>query len=290
MKKITKAVIPAAGLGTRMLPVSKSIPKEMFPIVDKPCMQYLVEEAVASGITDILIINGRGKGAIEDHFDRNIEYEEKLESLGKSGLLDSIKAINEKANIYYFRQFQAKGLGHAVLCAKSFIGNDPFAVIYGDDVCISQTPVLKQLIDVYDKYGLSVAGVKKISDEMIMKCSSLDVTPVEENVFKINDMIEKPKKDQLFSNYSILGRVILEPGIFDILENTLPGHGGEIQLTDAMKILAHTKGMMACEYEGKRYDIGSKLGVIMAAIDVGLKNPEIKDELAAYIKQIKTEL
>jgi len=290
MKKITKAVIPAAGLGTRMLPISKSIPKEMLPIVDKPCMQYLIEEAIDSGITDILIINGRGKDAIEDHFDRNIEYEEKLKASGKSHLLDSIKRINDKANIFYIRQFQAKGLGHAVSCAKSFIGNEPFAVMYGDDVCIGEPPVLKQILDVYEKYGLPVVSVKEFSDELVMKYSSLKVDHLENNIYKINDMIEKPKKDQIFSNYSILGRVVLMPEIFDILDTIPPGYGGEIQLTDAMKVLMLSKGMLACDFYGKRYDIGNKLGLIIAAIDEGLKHPEVKEGLAEYIKQIQTEL
>ena len=290
MKKITKAVIPAAGLGTRMLPVAKGIPKEMLPIVDKPCIHHLVEEAAASGITDILIITGRGKDAIEDYFDYNIEYNNKLMASGKEHLMQELNAIADLANINFLRQKEAKGLGHAVYCAKSFIGDEPFAVLYGDDVIISETPVVKQLADVYYKYGLGVAGVKGVTKEQIVKYCSLKVEPLEENVYKVSDMIEKPSPDKIFSLLSILGRVVLPPEIFGILEHTPRGAGNEIQLTDAMRELAVTSGMTACEFEGKRYDMGSKLGLLMANVEQGLKHPETGEAFRAFLKELAPNL
>lgn len=289
MKKVTKAVIPAAGLGTRMLPVAKGVPKEMLPIVDKPCMQFLVEEAVASGITDILIITGRGKGAIEDYFDYNIEYNNKLLSSGKDKLKEEMDAIANMANITYLRQKEAKGLGHAVYCAKSFVGDEPFAVLYGDDVIISQTPVVKQLLDVYYEYGLGVAGVKAVTREQIVKYCSLKVDPLRDNIYKVSDMIEKPSPDKIFSLLSILGRVVLPPEIFGILEHTPRGAGNEIQLTDAMKELTLTKGMTACEFEGNRYDIGAKIGLLMANVEQGLKHPETAEAFKAFLKGLKLD-
>ncbi|MBR6593794.1 MAG: UTP--glucose-1-phosphate uridylyltransferase GalU [Clostridia bacterium] len=286
MKKVTKAVIPAAGLGTRMLPVAKGVPKEMLPIVDKPCMHYLVEEAVASGITDILIITGRGKDAIEDYFDYNLEYNNKLCASGKEELAREMNAIADMANITFLRQKEAKGLGHAVYCAKSFVGDEPFAVLYGDDVIVSEVPVVKQLLDVYYKYGLGVAGVKGVTPEQIVKYCSLKVDPLEQGVYKVSDMIEKPSPDKIFSLLSILGRVVLPPEIFDILERTPRGAGNEIQLTDAMRELAVTKGMTACEFEGKRYDIGSKLGLLMANVEQGLKHPETGEAFRDFLKRL----
>ena len=283
--KVTKAVIPAAGLGTRMLPISKSVPKEMLPLVDKPAIQYLVEEAVAAGITDILIITGRGKEAMENHFDHNLEYYERLEKGGKTKILEELKGIANIANISFIRQKEAKGLGHAVNCARSFVGNDPFVVLYGDDVIISENPVAKQLVDVYEKHGMPVVGVNKVTEEQIVKYCSLKVEHMHDNVYHVSDMIEKPAKDKIFSLFSILGRVLLTPDIFDIL-----GAGGEIQLTDAMRELAVTKGMTACDFEGKRYDIGSKFGFLQANIDLGLKHPETADALRAYIKELAGNL
>lgn len=288
--KITKAVIPAAGLGTRMLPISKSVPKEMLPIVDKPAIQYLVEEAVASGITDILIVTGRGKEAIENHFDHSPEYYERLEKSGKTRLLEELKGIASMANVSFIRQKEARGLGHAVMCAKSFVGSDPFAVLYGDDIIFSETPVTKQLIDVYDRHGLPVVGVKRVTEEQVTKYCSLKVEPLHDNVFHVSDMIEKPSKDKIFSLLSILGRVLLTPDIFDILAHTAPGAGGEIQLTDAMRERAVTKGMTACEFEGTRYDMGSKFGFLQANIDMGLRHPETGDALREYIKAIAKTL
>jgi len=289
VKKITKAIIPAAGLGTRMLPIAKSVPKEMLPIVDKPCMQYLVEEAAAAGITDILIITGRGKEAIEDYFDYSLEYNTKLYASGKDALAEELNAIANLANISFVRQKEAKGLGHAVYCAKSFVGDDPFAVLYGDDVIVSKTPVVKQLTDVYYEYGLGVAGVKKVTPEQIVKYCSLKVDNLRDNVYKVSDMIEKPSPDKIFSLFSILGRVVLPPEIFDILETTPRGANNEIQLTDAMCTLARSKGMTACEFEGTRYDIGSKLGMLIANIEQGLLHPETGKALKEYLKGLKID-
>lgn len=289
--KITKAVIPAAGFGTRVLPATKNIPKEMFPIVDKPTIQYIVEEAVAAGITDILIITNRGKGLMEDHFDRSPELEHILEKSGKDDFLKLVQNISDLANISFIRQKEMKGLGHAVLKAKSFVGNEPFAVLFGDGVIVSKTPCIKQLIDCYGEYGEGVLGVKKVDEKDIHKYGSLKVENLHDNVFKCTDMKEKPKtKEEVLSLYSILDRCVLPPEIFEILERTKPGVGGEIQLTDAMREIAVTKGMTAVEFEGKRYDMGNKFGILQAQIEVGLQHPETKDQLREYIKTLAAEL
>lgn len=286
-KKVTKAVIPAAGLGTRMLPIAMGTPKEMLPIVDKPAMQYLVEEAVNAGITDILIITGRGKETIEDYFDFNPDYEKRLSDTGKTKELERIREIAKLANIFFIRQKEAKGLGHAVNCARQFVGNEPFAVLYGDDVIVSKTPAIKQLIDVYEEHGLGVAGVKYVTEEQVQKYCSLKVEPIKDNVFRVYDMIEKPSKDKIFSLLSILGRVVLPPEIFDILDETPKGAGGEIQLTDAMRTLTLQQGMMACEFEGTRYDIGSKLGFLIANVEQGLLHPETAGEFRKFLKGLE---
>lgn len=290
--KITKAVIPAAGLGTRVLPATKTMPKEMFPIVDKPTIQYIVEEAVAAGITDILIITNRGKGIIEDHFDASPELEENLRKSGKTEFLKTVQAISNLANITFIRQKEMKGLGHAVLKAKSFVGNEPFAVMYGDGVIVSKTaPAIKQLIDCYGEYGTGVVGVKKVAEEEIHKYGSLKVENLHDNVFKCTDMKEKPQtKEEVLSLYSILDRCVLPAEIFEILERTEPGAGGEIQLTDAMREIAITKGMTAVEFEGKRYDMGNKFGILQAQIELGLEHPETSEQLKAYIKDIAKTL
>ncbi len=288
--KVTKAIIPAAGLGTRVLPASKSIPKEMLPIVDKPAIQYIVEEAVQSGITDILIITNRGKSPMEDHFDRAPELEDRLLASGKTELYDEIVSITKMANIQYVRQKETKGLGHAVLCAKSFVGDDPFAVMYGDDVIISDLPACGQLCRAYEEFGLATVGIKEVTAEQILKYSSLKTEPIRDNLFRVTDMIEKPKPDQVLSLYSILGRCVLPSKIFDILENTKPGAGGEIQLTDAMLQLARTEGMVGVDYIGTRYDMGNKLGILQASVEVGLKHPEIGAELREYLKKLAKTL
>lgn len=291
MKKVTKAVIPAAGLGTRVLPATKSMPKEMLTIVDKPAIQYIVEEAVESGITDILIITNRGKGIIEDHFDRSPELEERLLSTGKNAIYDEVVNISKLANIYFVRQKETKGLGHAVNCARSFVGDEPFAVMYGDDVIIGEDPACKQLIRAYEETGLGVLGIKSVPEKDIYKYSSLKVENIHDNIFKCTDMIEKPDTpDKVMSLYSILGRCVLTPDIFDILDNTAPGSGGEIQLTDAMCTLARTKGMMGVDFTGKRYDMGNKLGIMQAAVEVALKHKEIGNSFKTYLKEIVNNL
>ncbi len=288
--KITKAVIPAAGLGTRVLPATKAMPKEMYPIVDKPAIQYIVEEAVASGITDILIITNRGKGVIEDHFDRAPELEEKLLSAHKQAMYEEIVGLSRLANIYFVRQKETRGLGHAVNCARSFVGKEPFAVLYGDDVIIGEDPACGQLIRAFDEYGLGVAGVKQVTPQAIAKYCSLKVEPLRDNLFRCTDMVEKPKPDQVMSLYSILGRCVLPPEIFDILDQTPPGAGGEIQLTDAMRVLARSSGMVAVDFTGVRYDMGNKLGVMQAAVEVALHHPEIGEAFRLYLKGIAGSL
>jgi len=290
--KVTKAVIPAAGLGTRVLPATKSMPKEMLPIVDKPAIQYIVEEAVHSGITDILIITNRGKGLIEDHFDRVPELEAKLTSGGteKEAILKEIVDISHKANIYFVRQKETRGLGHAVNCARSFVGNEPFAVLYGDDVIIGEDPACGQLIRAYEEFGKGVLGVKQVTAEAITKYSSLKVENIHDNYFNCTDMIEKPSPDKIMSLYSILGRCILTPDIFDILDKTDPGAGGEIQLTDAMCTLARSSGMIAVDYTGKRYDMGNKFGIMQAQVEVALNHPDIGVEFRSYLKEICSTL
>ncbi len=288
--KIKKAIIPAAGLGTRVLPASKAIPKEMLPIVDKPAIQYIVEEAVKAGITDILIITNRGKEAIENHFDHSIELENMLAAKKKNKQLDEVASVCNLANIYFLRQKETKGLGDAVLRAKQFVGNDPFAVLYGDDVIIGESPAIGEMVEAYERFGKSVVGIKEVPDEAIVKYCSLKVEPIEKDIFAVSDMIEKPSIANKLSNYSILGRCILEPEIFDILEKTPFGVGGELQLTDAMKTVATKKGMIGVVFSGERHDMGNKFGVLKANIDVGLTHPETKEELAAYIKKLAQEL
>ena len=286
--KIRKAVIPAAGLGTRVLPASKAMPKEMLPIVDKPAIQYIVEEAVASGITDILIITSRGKTTVEDHFDRAPELEAKLLASGKQRTYDEIIGISKMANISYIRQNETNGLGHAVLCAKAFVGDEPFAVLYGDDVVIGgEKPAVKELCEAYEKYNLSVAGIKKVEIDQISKYCSLKVEDMndEQGILKVTDMVEKPMPHQVMSNYSILGRVVLTPEIFPILEKTAPGANGEIQLTDAMCVLAKQQGMVGREFTGTRYDMGNKFGILQAIVRVALEHPEVKDQFRDFLKQ-----
>ena len=292
MKKITKAIIPAAGLGTRMLPISHAVPKEMLPIVDLPAVYHLVEEAVKSGITDILIITNRDKDAMEDFFDLSIEYGHALTSKGKTAQAEELYRIANMANVYFLRQKETKGLGHAVGRARSFVGNEPFVVMYGDDVIFSETPVCRQLMDVYEKYGKSVVGVKPVSWEAIRKYSSLKVDAVEgeTNVTYCTDMIEKPKPGEEFSNLSILGRVLLTPDIFDVIDALTPGAGGEIQITDAMAKMARNGGIYSLEFEGERFDMGSKVGFLKANITKGLTHPETKDELREFLKELIKEL
>ncbi len=286
MAKVRKAVIPAAGLGTRVLPATKSMPKEMLPIVDKPAIQYIVEEAVAAGIEDILIITNRGKGVIEDHFDHSIELEQRLEAGGKTEMLEEVLKLSNMANIQFVRQKETKGLGHAVACAKSFVGDEPFAVLYGDDVIIGDDSACGQLCRVYEEFGKSVVGIKQVSPEQILRYCSLAVSPVRDNVFDVSDMIEKPSPDKVMSLYSILGRCVLTPDIFDILAVTEPGAGGEIQLTDAMCVQAKNGNMMGVDYVGKRYDMGNKLGILQANCEVALGRADMREDFASYLKEL----
>lgn len=290
--KITKAVIPAAGLGTRMLPIARTVCKETLPIVDRPAISYLVNEAIDSGATDILIITNRGKGAMEDYFDYSPEYEAALRAKGKDALVEELRRDAERANIYFIRQKEPRGLGHAVLAARNFIGNEPFYVLYGDDVIMSKTPVCAQLRDAYEKYGKAACGVKEVTAEQILKYSSLDAKPIEGsgNCYNVTDMIEKPKPEEVITRLSILGRVLLTPDIFDILAETKPGAGGEIQLTDAMRVLAQSVGMTAVDFEGKRYDLGSKLGFLYANIESALRDPELGGEFREYLKELAATL
>ncbi len=286
MQKIRKAVIPAAGLGTRVLPLTKAMPKEMLPIVDKPAIQYIVEEAVAAGITDILIITNRGKGVIEDHFDHNIELEQRLQATGKTEVLDELLRLNQLANISFIRQKETKGLGHAVACARSFVGDEPFAVLYGDDVIIGDDPACGQLCRAYEQYGLGVCGIKQVSPEQVQKYCSLKVDALQDNLYRVSDMIEKPTPDKVMSLFSILGRCVLPPTIFDILDHIPAGAGGEIQLTDAMRKLAVIDGMIGVDFTGTRYDMGNKLGILQATCEVALKHPELSADFTAYLKEL----
>lgn len=285
--KVKKAIIPAAGLGTRVLPASKAIPKEMLPLVDKPAIQYIVEEAVHAGIEDILIITNRNKTVMEDHFDRSPELEQKLAAAGKLDKLEIVNNVSSLADITYMRQKETLGLGHAVLCARPFVGNEPFAVLYGDDVIVGKNPAIGQLCKAYDEYDMGIAGIKQVPEQNINKYSSLAVEPMRGRMFKITDMVEKPQTpDEVLSLYSILGRCVLPPEIFDILEKTPFGAGGELQLTDAMRTLTRTKGMVGVDYEGVRYDMGSKLGIMKAAVEAALIHDEIGTEFCTYIKQL----
>ena len=288
--RIKKAIIPAAGLGTRVLPASNALPKEMLPIVDKPAIQYIVEEAVRAGITDILIITNRGKGVIEDHFDHSIELEAMIEKRGNTEMLKTLRDVANLANIYYIRQKVTRGLGDAVLRAKEFVGSEPFAVLYGDDVIIGEPPAIGELCEAYEKFGKSVVGIKEVSDEFIVKYSSLKVEKLDEKNYSVTDMIEKPALEEKFSNFSILGRCVLDNEIFEILEKTPLGVGGELQLTDAMRTLALKYGMIGVDFSGVRYDMGNKFGILKANIEVGLSHPEIKEQLKDYIKELAKTL
>ena len=292
MKRITKAIIPAAGLGTRMLPVSAAVCKEMLPIVDLPAICHLVEEAANSGITDILIITNRGKDIMEDFFDLSPEYEAALAAKGKLDEIERLRKIADMANVYFLRQKETRGLGHAVGRARSFVGDEPFLVMYGDDIIFSKKPVCRQLMDVYEKYEKPVLGVKSVPMDQIYKYSSLKVEaiPGEDKLTYCTDMIEKPKAGEEFSNLSILGRVLLTPEIFDIIDDLEPGAGGEYQLTDAIKKIARRDGVYALEFEGDRYDLGSKSGFLMANIVKGLEHPETKDEMREFILELAGKL
>lgn len=285
--KVRKAVIPAAGLGTRFLPATKAQPKEMLPIVDKPTIQYIIEEAVASGIEEILIITGRNKRAIEDHFDKSVELENQLKAKGKKDLLDMVNNISNMVDIYYIRQKEPKGLGHAISCAKTFVGDEPFAVMLGDDVVDSKVPCLKQLINCYDEYKTTILGVQEVPKEDINKYGIVNGMHIEDRVYKVKDLIEKPKIEEAPSNIAILGRYIITPQIFDILSHTQPGKSDEIQLTDALKTLIKQEAMYAYKFDGRRYDVGDKLGFLEATVEFALQREELKEKFMKYLISLK---
>ncbi len=283
--KVKKAVFPVAGLGTRFLPATKSSPKEMLPLIDKPLVQYVVEEAVASGIEQILFVTGRGKRSIEDHFDISVELEAHLYDKGKDRELSRVREIAEMVEIFYVRQRQAMGLGHAILCAKDFIGNEPFAVLLGDDIIDSERPCLRQLIDVFENRNCSVLALEKVPLENISSYGCVKADQLEERVFDVVDMVEKPKREEAPSDMAIIGRYVLTPRIFGILEQQEPGKGGEIQLTDAILKLSREEKVYGCLFEGLRHDCGDKLGFLKATVDMALKRDEFRVEFESYLRQ-----
>ena len=285
---LKKAVIPAAGLGTRFLPITKNSPKEMLPLVDKPAIQYVVEEAVASGIDDIIIITGRGKRAIEDHFDKAFELEWTLRLNNNLGALEEIERISHLADIHYIRQKEPLGLGHAILCAKKHIGDDAFAVLLGDDIVFSDVPCTKQLIDQYEKQRASIIAVEHVPPDRIESygvVKASDAKTEDGHLYGVEDLVEKPKREEAPSDLGILGRYILTPGIFDCLEQTKPGVGNEIQLTDALRLLRNEQAVYAYEFNGKRYDLGNKLEWLKTTFDVALSRADLKEELLRHIKE-----
>ncbi len=290
--KIKKAVIPAAGLGTRFLPATKAQPKEMLPIVDKPTIQYIVEEAINAGIESILIITGRGKRNIEDHFDKSYELESELKRKGNNSMLSMVEDISHLVNVFYVRQKEAMGLGHAIGCARDFVGNEPFAVLLGDDVVVSEQPAIGQLMEVYEKRGASVLGVQRVDKADVDKYGVID--PANDinggRLHEVKDLVEKPSTDEAPSNLAILGRYIITPEIFDILAVQQPGKNGEIQLTDALKTLTNLQGMYAYEFEGKRYDVGDKLGFLKATVEFALCRDDLSERFGAYLKKVVKDL
>jgi UTP--glucose-1-phosphate uridylyltransferase len=290
VKKITKAIIPAAGLGTRFLPATKAMPKEMLPIVDKPTIQYIVEEAVASGIKDIIIVTGKGKRAIEDHFDYAPELEQNLLEKGKVELLNKVQYSSKLANIHYIRQKEPKGLGHAVWCARKFIGDEPFAVLLGDDIVQSETPCLKQLINQYEETNNSIIGVQTVPKEETNRYGIIDPAFQDGRLYQVENFVEKPALGTAPSNLAIMGRYILTPEIFSMLDQQEAGAGGEIQLTDAIQQLNQIQQVFAYDFEGKRYDVGEKLGFVKTTIEFALQNEEIKDDLVEFLEQMVKDI
>ena len=285
-----KAVIPAAGLGTRFLPATKAQPKEMLPVVDKPTIQYVIEEAVASGIDDILIVTGRGKRAIEDHFDRSIELETHLEKKNDKEFLDELLRLADLADIHYIRQKEAKGLGHAIYCARKHIGHEPFAVLLGDTITLTDTPCTKRLWQIFEEYKASAIAVEKVPWEKVSQYGIIKGKQIAEEVFLVEDLVEKPSREKAFSNLAIFGRYVLTPTVFECLERTKPGKGGEIQLTDALKLLLEKEPIYAYEVKGRRYDIGKKIDWLIANIELALDRPDLKPSLIKYFKKIKKEI
>lgn len=287
MKKVRKAVIPAAGLGTRFLPATKAQPKEMLTIVDKPTIQYIIEECVASGIEDILIITGRNKKSIEDHFDRSIELELELEKSNKDDMFKMVRDISDMVNIHFIRQKEPRGLGHAINCAKTFVGDEPFAVLLGDDIVYNdEYPCLKQLIDCYNEFGASVLGVQTVPETAVNKYGIVGGASIKDRVYKVDTLVEKPVIEEAPSNVAILGRYIITPRIFEILDNTAPGKGNEIQLTDALLKLKDEEAMYAYDFQGRRYDAGDKQGFLEATVEYALRKPELREGFLDYLKTI----
>jgi UTP--glucose-1-phosphate uridylyltransferase len=284
MGKVRKAIIPAAGLGTRFLPATKAQPKEMLPIVDKPTIQYIVEEAISSGIEDIIIISGRGKRAIEDHFDKSYELEEELSKKGDKKLLELARSISGLVNIHYIRQKEPRGLGHAIYCARSFIGNEPFAVLLGDDIVDAKVPCLKQLMHAFNHFESTILGVQEVNPEDVRKYGIISGEFIKDNTYRVKDLIEKPDREEAPSNIAILGRYIITPEIFGYLENADPGKNNEIQLTDALKGLLKEQELFAYQFEGRRFDVGDKQGFLEATVEFALKRDDLKEEFANYLK------
>jgi len=284
--KIRKAIIPAAGLGTRFLPATKAMPKEMLPIVDKPTIQYIIEEAVQAGIEDIIIVTGKGKRAIEDHFDNSFELEHTLYEKGKFELLEEVQKSSKLVDIHYIRQKEAKGLGHAIWCARKFIGDEPFAVLLGDDIVQSEKPCLKQLMEQYDRFNSSILGVQQVMPNEVSRYGIIDANQIGSRFYNVNELIEKPPINEAPSNLAIMGRYILSPKIFNILENQHPGAGGEIQLTDALATLNKIEAIYAYEFEGIRYDVGEKFGFIQSTIEMALQRSELRDQLLSYLEKL----
>ena len=281
--KVRKAVIPAAGLGTRMLPATKTVPKEMLPIVDKPAIQYIIEEAVASGIEDILIVTNRAKSAVDDYFDYVPELEDVLSRTGKAAELAAVRHTADIANVFYVRQKETKGLGHAVWRAKRFVGGEPFAVLLGDDIMMGEKPVTKQLLDAAEKYHAAALGVQRVTPQVISSYSSVKVTPLEDRIYRVSDMNEKPKPGEAFSDFAILGRYVLTRSIFEMLEKTPPGYGGEIQLTDGLRALCKVAPMVAVDFDAHRYDTGNLPGLLEATIDFALADSDVGPWLKQFL-------
>jgi UTP--glucose-1-phosphate uridylyltransferase len=284
--KVKKAIIPAAGLGTRFLPATKAMPKEMLPIVDKPTIQYIVEEAVQSGIEDIIIVTGKGKRAIEDHFDHSFELEQNLLEKGKFELLEEVQKSSKLVDIHFIRQKEPKGLGHAIWCARKFIGHEPFAVLLGDDMVQAEKPCLQQMIEQYDRYRSSIIGVQQVMDSQVSRYGIIDGQSLSDRLYSVRHLVEKPKQEDAPSNIAIMGRYILNPRIFDLLEKQRPGAGGEIQLTDAIAELNRYEAVYAYNFEGTRYDVGEKLGFIQTTIDFALQRDELKNDLLDYFSRV----
>jgi UTP--glucose-1-phosphate uridylyltransferase len=282
-----KVVIPAAGLGTRFLPATKAQPKEMLPVVDKPAIQYVVEEAVAAGMTDIIVITGRGKRAIEDHFDRSYELEHKLRESGNREALEEVQRIASMADIFYIRQKDQLGLGHAILCAKKHVGNEPFAVMLGDDIVVNDRPCIGQLVEVHEDMGASVVGVERVPKAMVSRYGVIKGRMVKKDIYRVEDLVEKPEPEEAPSDLAIIGRYVLEPEIFGYLERIGPGKGGEYQLTDAMRLLCRRKGLYGLRFTGRRYDIGSKADWIRATIELSMGRRDLARDLKRYVDKAR---